>query len=207
MVVKLLLATHNRGKVNEMAARLSQLGFEVISLADVGASQVDEVGETLLENAKLKAVTAARATGFWALGEDTGLEVDALQGAPGVYSARFAGKHATDQENNEKLLAELRGVPKPQRTARFKTVMALASPSGKLWTTEGILEGMILTRPQGLGGFGYDPLFWVASKERTLAEMTTAEKNAISHRGQALGAMIELMQQVFDRKDRGAWSS
>ena len=160
--MKLILATHNQGKVREMAQYLAELGLEVLSLADVGAPQVDEVGTTLWENAKLKAVTAASQTGSWALGEDTGLEVDALRGAPGVYSARYAGSHATDQENNAKLLKELQGVPQDQRTARFKTVMVLASPAGRVWTTEGVLEGAILTAPRGSGGFGYDPLFWVA---------------------------------------------
>lgn len=196
--MKLILATHNQGKVREMAQYLAELGLEVLSLADVGAPQVDEVGTTLWENAKLKAVTAASQTGHWALGEDTGLEVDALRGAPGVYSARYAGRHATDQENNAKLLKELQGVPQEQRTARFKTVMVLASPAGNVWTTEGVLEGEILTAPRGSGGFGYDPLFWVPSENRTLAEMDTAEKNAISHRGKALRAMIGLLRTLVE---------
>lgn len=196
--MKLVLATRNRGKVLEMAGYLEEAGLEVVSLDEVGAPSVDEVGETLAENAELKAVAAAEATGLWALGEDTGLEVDALGGAPGVRSARFAGEQATDEENNAKLLAELSGVAESKRTARFRTVMALAAPDGRTWTTEGSLEGLILGAPRGEGGFGYDPLFFSPEAGRTLAELSTNEKDAISHRGQALRAMIALIRRIIE---------
>lgn len=196
--MKLVLATRNRGKVREIAGYLSDAGLEVLSLDEVSVPGVDEVGETLLENAKLKAVSAMEATGLWALGEDTGLEVDALGGAPGVRSARYAGEKASDEENNSKLLAELAGVPEAERRARFRTVMVLVSPDGGLWTTEGSCEGVILTEPRGQGGFGYDPLFWVPEAGRTLAELTVEEKDAVSHRGKALQAMISLIRRLRD---------
>lgn len=195
--MKLVLATRNRGKVREMAGSLREAGLEVVSLDEVDAPLVDETGETLEENATLKAISAARATGLWALGEDTGLEVDALGGAPGVRSARYAGVGATDAVNNAKLLRELEGVPEAERTARFRTVMALASPDGRVWTTEGRLEGVIVREPRGDGGFGYDPLFYAPRAGRTLAELSVEEKDAISHRGQALRAMIALIREVL----------
>jgi len=195
--VKLVLATRNRGKVREMEAHLRDAGLEVVSLDAVHAPTVDETGESLEDNARLKALSAARASGLWALGEDTGLEVDALGGAPGVRSARYAGEEATDAANNAKLLRELIGVPEKERTARFRTVMALASPDGRVWTTEGSLEGVILTEPRGEGGFGYDPLFYSPVAGRTLAELSVQEKDAISHRGKALRSMIALIRRVL----------
>lgn len=198
--MKLVLATKNRGKVREMASYLSEAGLEVVSMDEVDAPDVEETGETLEENARLKALSAARATGYWALGEDTGLEVDALGGAPGVRSARYAGDGASDEDNNAKLLRELQGVTEAQRTARFRTVMALASPDGRVWTTEGRMEGLILSEPRGAGGFGYDPLFFSPQAGRTLAELSVKEKDAVSHRGKALRAMLSLIRDLVEKE-------
>lgn len=167
---------------------------------EVDAPDVEETGETLEENARLKALSAARATGYWALGEDTGLEVDALGGAPGVRSARYAVDGASDEDNNAKLLRELQGVTEAQRTARFRTVMALASPDGRVWTTEGRMEGLILSEPRGAGGFGYDPLFFSPQAGRTLAELSVKEKDAVSHRGKALRAMLSLIRDLVEKE-------
>lgn len=191
--MKLLLATSNPGKVREMAAHLAARGFEVVSLAETGAPQVPETGRTFRENAELKAVSAARATGIWTLAEDSGLEVDALGGAPGVYSARYAGEGASDAENNAKLLRALEGVEPSRRTARFKTVMVLANPAGGVWATEGTCEGVITTEPRGSGGFGYDPLFYCPELAKTFAEASPEEKGRVSHRGRALAAMLALI--------------
>lgn len=189
--MRLVLATSNRGKVREMTGLLAGRGLQVVALAELGVVQAPETGATLRENAELKARAAAAATGHWALAEDSGLEVDALGGAPGVYSARYAGEDATDAANNEKLLQELRLVEPSRRTARFKTVMALASPLGEIVAvTEGTCEGVIATEPRGSEGFGYDPLFVVPELGRSFAELSVAEKGEVSHRGRALRAML-----------------
>lgn len=194
--MKLVLATSNPGKVREMAQHLAGLGLEVVSLAELGAAQIPETGKTFRENAELKAVAAAKATGLWALAEDSGLEVDALGGAPGVYSARYAGEGADDEENNRKLLRELEGVEWPRRTARFRTVMVLASPRGEVWAVEGACEGIIVHEPRGSGGFGYDPLFWAPELGKTFAEASPEEKDRVSHRGRALRQMIALIRAL-----------
>lgn len=194
--MKLVLASSNPGKVREMAQHLAGLGLEVVSLAELGAAQIPETGKTFRENAELKAVAAAKATGLWALAEDSGLEVDALGGAPGVYSARYAGEGADDEENNRKLLRELEGVEWPRRTARFRTVMVLASPRGEVWAVEGACEGIIVHEPRGSGGFGYDPLFWAPELGKTFAEASPEEKDRVSHRGRALRQMIALIRAL-----------
>jgi len=194
--MKLVLATSNAGKVREMASYLADLGFEVVSLAQLGVEQAAETGATFRENAELKAVSAARRTGHWALAEDSGLEVDALGGAPGVFSARYAGESATDEANNRKLLEALHDVEFARRTARFKTVMVLASPEGDVWVSEGTCEGYIATEPRGSGGFGYDPLFWVPELGKCFAELSAEEKGQISHRGRALRAMTQLIKEL-----------
>lgn len=197
--MKLLLATTNRGKVREMRERIAALGLEVLSLADVGIGPVEETGSTFEENAALKAVSAARASGLWAVAEDSGLEVHALGGRPGVYSARFAGPDASDEENNQKLLAAMAGIPVEGRGARFRAVMVLASPQGETWSAEGVCEGRIAFAPRGEGGFGYDPLFVYG--DRTFAEMSLAEKEAVSHRGRALRAMIALIESLLPDRE------
>ncbi len=187
MINSLVLATANRHKVDEIRAILDDVGIPILTLSEFpDFPGVDEDGVTCQENAIKKAKATAAFTGHWALADDTGLEVDALQGRPGVYAARYAGEQATYEDNCKKLLQELDGVPSGQRTARFITVVALSNPEGQTEIVEGILEGTITQGFQGTGGFGYDPVFYVPQAGKTLAEMTFAEKNRVSHRAQAV---------------------
>lgn len=171
-----------------MEAALGGLAFRVLSLAELGRElpEVEESGQTLLENAQLKARTYAKASGLLALADDSGLEVEALDGAPGIHSARWAGLQATDAENNAKLLAELAALGDPRRAAVFRTVMVLAEPLGREEWVAGRCEGLVPRAPQGSGGFGYDPLFFLPAAGRTFAQMDLEEKNRFSHRGDAL---------------------
>jgi XTP/dITP diphosphohydrolase len=184
----LLIGTHNRHKVKEIAQFLQDLPWTIKSLLDFPQiPPVQEMGSTLKENAILKAKTYAKATGLLTLADDTGLEVDALHGAPGVYSARYAGENCTYFDNNQKLLRALEGLTSEQRTAKFKCVVACYEPaSDHLQIAEGVLEGEILTKMQGQNGFGYDPVFFVPHLKKTLAELDLFEKNKISHRALAL---------------------
>jgi XTP/dITP diphosphohydrolase len=192
--MKLVLATRNPGKVRELSQLLSPLGYEVLSLEHFpGVPEVVEDGATFRDNAVKKATAVARHTGQLALADDSGLEVDYLGGAPGVHSARFAGEGHDDRANNEKLLRLLAGVPPEKRTARFRCVVAVATPEGKVLTTEGTCEGIIAEEPRGEGGFGYDPLFYVPSCGKTFAELEPEVKNRISHRGRALALMREIL--------------
>lgn len=188
----LLLATQNAGKVSELALRLAPLGIDLLSASDVpGAPDVEEDADTLAGNALKKAVTLARHAGLPALADDTGLEVDALDGAPGVRSARFAGEPADDAANRALLLQRLAG--RSDRTARFRTVLALVDGEA-VHTFDGVCDGTILDAERGEGGFGYDRLFAPADGDgRTFAEMTGEEKNRISHRGRALDAFVAWM--------------
>jgi len=171
--------------------------FEFKTLADFpGAPEIKEDGLTLEENAIMKARSAAVFTGLPALADDTGLEVDALNGAPGVFSARYAGPACSYAENNIKLLAALAGLPAAKRSARFRCVMALVYPGGKSLTAQGLLEGFITIRARGEGGFGYDPIFEVTALGKTLAELAPEEKNSISHRAAALLAMFKLLNPL-----------
>ena len=183
--MKFVLASHNKGKLKEMAAILGELGIEVASLPE-GAPEPEENGATFEENARIKAKAAADFTGLPAIADDSGLCVDALNGAPGVYSARYSGEGATDEKNNAKLLSELEDVPDDKRTARFRTVVTCAFPDGTHFQVDGCCEGRILRAPEGSDGFGYDPLFWYAPFEKTFASLTPEEKNAVSHRGKAM---------------------
>lgn len=188
--MKLILATHNPGKVKELEGMLTPLGFEVESLLDYpDAPETDETGTTFEENAELKATEAARYFGHAVLADDSGLEVDALDGAPGVYSARFAGPEKSDEANNTLLLEKLNGTS--NRGARFVCTLCLAKPDGETLTVRGTLEGSIGYAPRGENGFGYDPLFIVPSLHKTAAELERDEKAAISHRGQALRKLQE----------------
>lgn len=199
MAQKVVLATKNPHKVEEILAILGGIpGIEWLTYRDTSFPDVNEVGETLEENAVLKATAVARETGLPALAEDTGLEVEALGGAPGVRSARFAGEGKDYRANNEKLLELLRGIR--DRRARFRTVVVLAFPDGRTWMREGTLEGTIAEAPRGKGGFGYDPLFVPEGDHRTLAEMAPEEKNAISHRRRALEAIRPLLRDLFAPK-------
>jgi XTP/dITP diphosphohydrolase len=183
MIEILLVATQNRDKAREIAAVLGDLPVRVVTLADVAPElDIAETGDTFMENARLKALAAARATGLTALADDSGLAVDALDGAPGVFSKRFG---PTDAERNEKLLALLRDVPDHRRAARFHCAVAIATPAGVLAEIEETVDGAITRAPRGADGFGYDPIFQPTGEARTTAEMTLAEKNAISHRGKA----------------------
>ena len=196
----LVLATHNPDKQAEMNAVLSDLDLDVIGLDQYPEiDDIPENGTTLLENALIKARAVHLKTGFPALADDTGLEVDALHGAPGVYSARFAGEDATYQDNVKKLLSVMAGVSKQNRTARFRTVVALIDSDTELWT-EGIIEGLITREQRGAGGFGYDPIFEAADTGKTFSEMSAAQKNEISHRARALQKMRKKLITVFEEK-------
>ncbi len=185
--MKLVIATHNQGKVKEIRELFSRYYDTIVSLRDEGvAFEVPENGATFEANARQKALDYAEALpGRDVLADDSGLEVDALNGAPGVYSARYAGENATDAENNALLLKNLAGVPEKARTARFKCCTALVR-GGEVIAASGACEGRILTEARGEGGFGYDPLFYVEEYDKTFAELTMEEKNALSHRGRAL---------------------
>ena len=196
----LVLATHNPDKQAEMNAVLSDLGLDVIGLDQYPEiDDIPENGTTLLENALIKARAVHLKTGFPALADDTGLEVDALHGAPGVYSARFAGEDATYQDNVKKLLSVMAGVSKQNRTARFRTVVALIDSDTELWT-EGIIEGLITREQRGAGGFGYDPIFEAVDTGKTFSEMSAAQKNEISHRARALQKMRKKLITIFEEK-------
>jgi XTP/dITP diphosphohydrolase len=186
-VTKIVLGTNNSDKVTELAHALLGLPVSVVSVGQVGEwPEVEETGETLAENALLKARAALSRTGHICLADDTGLEVDALGGAPGVRSSRYAGEDVTYAENVDKLLRELAGIEAERRTARFRCVIALVHPDGRVVLVEGVTEGRILDDRRGSGGFGYDPVFWIPEAERTYAEMDLEEKNLRSHRGKAM---------------------
>ncbi|HSN04769.1 MAG TPA: XTP/dITP diphosphatase [Nitrospira sp.] len=186
MIKELVLATRNRHKGEELEALLGDLGIRIRTLADFpGAPEVEEDGETCEANAIKKARVIANATGLPAVADDTGLEVDALGGRPGVYAARYAGENATYEDNCRKLLQELAGVPRDKRTARFLTVAAIAVPGETVQVTRGVLEGYITEQSAGSRGFGYDPVFYVPEAGATLAEITPEQKNRISHRAKA----------------------
>ena len=183
--MRLLIATRNRHKLEEIRAILSVPGLELVGADEVpGLPEVEEDAPTFEGNAVKKARTLAQASGCWTLADDSGLEVDALGGAPGVTSARYAGPATSTPANNAKLLRELAGVA--DRRARFRCVLALCSPEGRAWTVEGRCEGQILEAPRGANGFGYDPLFVPEGREQTFAELPAGVKNGMSHRGQAL---------------------
>ncbi|PNU19460.1 non-canonical purine NTP pyrophosphatase [Geothermobacter hydrogeniphilus] len=191
-MVKLVVATGNAGKLKEIRRLLADRAIEVLSLADFdNLPEIVEDGETFAANAEKKARIIAEATGLLTLADDSGLTVAALNGAPGVRSARFAGENAGDADNNRKLLNQLQGVAGDRRQAAFVCSMVLCSPAGDCRCFDGKLEGRILEEPRGRGGFGYDPLFWVDEQEATLAELPLDIKNRISHRGQALRALID----------------
>ena len=192
--MKIVLATHNRGKMEEMSAILSHLPVEILTLDSFPQiGDIPETGVTLKENAFIKAETVHKITGLPALADDTGLEVDALDGAPGVFSARYAGEDATFYDNCTKLIKELDDIPSGKRTARFRTVISFVKNEKKLWA-EGIVEGVILDHMKGEGGFGYDPIFYYPKLKKTFAELKKDEKNNISHRGKALRKFKEILE-------------
>lgn len=193
---KIVVGSRNSGKIREIQAVLADLPYCVTGLSDQTIPDAEETGTTFQENAILKARYYCQHTGEYCLADDSGLEVDALDGAPGVYSARYAGEQASDEENNQKLLSALTAIPMQRRTARFRSVLALAGPDGSLMLAEGVCEGIVLFEARGTGGFGYDPLFLMPDQRKTLAEMTLAEKNLVSHRGNALRAFKQQLVQA-----------
>lgn len=210
----LVVATNNRGKLDELRALLAGMNVEVVSLKEALGREltVVEDGKTVEANAVKKALEGFRATTMLTLADDSGLEVDVLDGAPGVYSARFAGERATDAENNAKLLLALDGLnkrtesgpPSMSYRARFRCVLALVDPywnEGRPYVVEGVCEGHVTRTPRGAGGFGYDPLFVVDGTDKTMAELDDAEKNRISHRAQAFGKLKLVLEKVLAERD------
>ena len=194
--MKLLIATGNRHKFQEISAILKFPHLSLVSLRELAdIPQVVEDGATFEANAVKKAVTLARFTGLWTMADDSGLEVDALNGEPGVWSARYAGEPSDDAANNRKLLSNLKGVA--NRRARFRCVIALADPDGKARTVSGACEGSLLTAVKGVGGFGYDPLFVPDGYGQTFAELSPEIKNTISHRARALALAVEEFKWLF----------
>ena len=192
---EIVLATHNPDKKKEIMIALRELGVNILSLdsfPEIG--EIEETGSTLLENSLIKARTVSAVTGKPAIADDTGLEVDALNGAPGIYSARYAGINVSYEDNIRKLLSEMSSFDMDSRTARFRTVVSFHSSNEELWT-EGVIEGSITMNAIGKGGFGYDPVFRVRKTGKTFAEMTKQEKNRISHRGLALEKMCQLLKE------------
>ncbi|HEY8340273.1 MAG TPA: RdgB/HAM1 family non-canonical purine NTP pyrophosphatase [Egibacteraceae bacterium] len=187
MTRRLVLATRNRGKLAELRRILDGLDVELLGADDVGLPDVEETGTTFEDNALLKARAAAAASGLPAVADDSGLEVDALGGEPGVRSARYAGAHGDDEANLRLVLERMEGIR--DRRARFVCVAALVTPDGREWTTRATLEGTLTTAPRGSGGFGYDPILVPLGETRTTAEMAPEEKDAISHRGKAFRAL------------------
>ena len=195
---KLLIATHNAGKVREYRELLRDIDLPLVSLSDVGiAQEVAETGLTFAENAWLKARAYAAASGLLTLSDDSGLEVDALGGAPGIHSARYGGDAcATDEERVNLLLTNLQGVAWAERTARFRCFIALHHPQGVEASVVGGVAGMIQYAPQGVDGFGYDPVFYLPSLGRTMAQLSLAEKNRISHRADAAGRAAPALRRL-----------
>lgn len=198
---QLLIATSNEGKVNEIKACITDLPFTIVSLSHFESiTPVEETGSTFAENAILKAKGYAKQTGLLTLADDSGLEVDALNGNPGVYSARFG---TSDDQRNLRLLRELDGVPLEIRTARFRCVMALHDPEKEVTkTVAGMVEGLITQEPTGDNGFGYDPVFYYPPFKATFAQIDKEKKNSISHRGQALEKIKEMLTKQIAREHR-----
>jgi len=194
MRMKILIATHNKHKLTEMARILSPMGYEVVTDTDIGIelTDVEETGTTFMENARIKSESGCKESGLICIADDSGLCVDALDGEPGVYSARYSGVHGDDEGNIVKLLENLDGVPDEKRTAYFACAICVSFPDGKEITAEGKCHGKIGYVKRGENGFGYDPVFMVGDK--SLAEMTAEEKDAISHRGNALKVLEEKLR-------------
>ncbi|MBR5134189.1 MAG: RdgB/HAM1 family non-canonical purine NTP pyrophosphatase [Clostridia bacterium] len=193
-----IIATHNAKKLKELSRILVPLGIEAVTDRDLGieTTEVEENGKTFEENAYLKAASACKESGLPAVADDSGLCVDALDGAPGLYSARYAGEGATDEEKIEKILTALADVPKEQRTARFVSAICCVFPDGKTLYARGECEGEIAFEPSGNGGFGYDPVF--VTNGKSFADMTAEEKDAVSHRGRSLRAFSQVLKTYLE---------
>ena len=198
---KLLLATNNQAKVREYKSLLHSLPYELVTLAEQGITTVvSEVGETLEENARLKATLLADKSRLLALADDSGLAVDALGGEPGLLSARYAGENASDKDRVSYLLSRLKGVPWQKRSACFRCVIAIATPDGEVEFCSGECRGMITLDPRGEQGFGYDPIFYLPELDKTMAELPLETKNQISHRGQAARKVYQVLERLAPSK-------
>ncbi|SFA44939.1 XTP/dITP diphosphohydrolase [Anoxybacillus pushchinoensis] len=199
---RMIIATKNKGKIAEFQQLFAKKGVEIRSLLDYDdVPDVEETGKTFAENAILKATTIANMFHEPVIADDSGLIVDALHGEPGVYSARYAGAEKNDEANMEKVLTKLQGVPFEQRTARFHCALAVAKPNGDVTTVDGVCEGYITEEPVGENGFGYDPIFFVPEKQRTMAQLTKEEKNEISHRAKALQHLLHIWDKLFEKEN------
>ncbi len=197
MRYKLLLATNNQAKVREYRSLLRNLPYELVNLAEQGITTiVNEVGESLEENARLKATVLATQSQLPALADDSGLEVDALGGEPGRLSARYAGENASDKDRVNYLLSKLEGVPWEKRSARFRCVIAVATPDGQVEFCSGECQGFIISEPRGEQGFGYDPIFYLPELDKTMAELPLEIKNQVSHRGQAARKVYQVLKRL-----------
>ncbi len=197
---KLLLASNNQDKIREYKGLLRGIPFEIVTPADLGIIvSVEEVGGSFEENATLKAAAIARQSGLLSLADDSGLEVDALRGEPGARSHRYAGEGASDIDRNKYLLTKLKSVPEKERTARFRCIIAIATPSGKVELFSGECPGVIIDEPKGTQGFGYDPIFYLPELGKTMAELTLEEKNKISHRARAAEKAREYLIDITDK--------
>lgn len=204
--MRVVIASQNPNKIRECKSIMSEVdsffsGVEFLSLAELGIYEdVEENGQTFAENAKIKARAAAKHCSDIVLADDSGLAVDALGGAPGVYSARYGGEHGNDAANNARLLRELASVARSERTAHFCCTIACVLPDGRELLSEGRCDGLILDAPRGKGGFGYDPLFYLPERGMTMAEMAPQEKNAVSHRARALKSMAEMLRPILEEQ-------
>ena len=199
---RLLIATRNEGKLREYQQLLADLPIPLTYLIQEGiAYDVEESGLTFIENAVHKAHEYARLSGLLTLADDSGLEVDALLGEPGIHSARYAGPGATDQDRYRLLLERLEGVPREQRSARFRCAIAVAQPGGETYTSEGVCEGVIAFAPRGEHGFGYDPVFLLPEQGKTMAELPPEVKNVISHRARAAQTIAPILEEMVGRKN------
>ncbi len=197
-VKKLLVATHNKGKVTEFSEMMQDMALDWLGLDDVGITEdVPETGNTFRENAVLKAVAYAQMTGLLTLADDSGLEIDALDGAPGVYSARYGGPGLTHVQRYQLVLQQLVDVPEVARAARFRCVIVMADGHGRILAeADGVCEGVIARVPAGSGGFGYDPIFFLPDQGQTMAQLSSTEKHRVSHRGRAIRQLEPLLRQI-----------
>lgn len=195
---EIIIATKNQGKAKEFVRMFKPLGFDVKTLLDFPELEdVEETGTTFEENATLKAETISKVLGRIVIADDSGLAIDALDGRPGIYSARYAGEEKSDEANMEMVLKELENVPDPDRTARFHCALAVATPNRETFTVEGTCEGIILREKRGTHGFGYDPIFFVVEKDKAMAELMPEEKAQISHRARALQQLENQLPSLF----------
>ena len=194
--MRVVLASSNKGKLRELSTLLAPLGYDIVTQSSLGIDTPPETGDTFAANALLKARYAAAASNLPALADDSGIEVDALGGRPGIFSARYAGEGASDEDNLRKMLGEMRDVAEGKRAARYRCVIAFVSTADDAdpILAKGTWEGTLISQPRGLGGFGYDPIFVPSGFDRTAAELDPAEKNSLSHRGQALRALIDQLR-------------